>query len=189
MVVLPGFGRGVGLAGWSGRAVVPGVPGCAPAPTAPGRAPFRRWGGSCWSGGCGQGAEPLPAGEERVLPGPVGADHEDPLAGVTGEAGWDMPDPVAERVRVGVSQVRVVPAAEEAGPGGQVGGDVRGDDPAAVDLPGLRREVPQAHGLGGADAACLHDGVLAVDGVDVLRVVAAGDACDSAAGDVRAGNG
>jgi hypothetical protein len=29
--------------------------------------------------------------------------------------------------------------AEEAGPGGQVGGDVRGDDPARVDLPGLGR--------------------------------------------------
>ena len=83
---------------------------------------------------------------------------------------------VAERVRVGFPQVRVVAVAEEAGPGGQVGGDVRGDDPAAVDLPGLRREVPQAHGLRGADAAGLDDGVLAVDDVDVLRVVAARDA-------------
>jgi hypothetical protein len=33
------------------------------------------------------------------------------------------------------------------------------------------REVPQAHGLGGADAARLDDGVLAVDRVDVLGVV------------------
>jgi hypothetical protein len=46
------------------------------------------------------------------------------------------------------------------------------------------REVPQAHGLGGADAAGLDDGMLAVDGVDVLGVVAAGDAGDPGAGDV-----
>jgi hypothetical protein len=40
-----------------------------------------------------------------------------------------MPDPVAERVRVGALQIRVVAVAEQAGLGGQVGGDVRGDDP------------------------------------------------------------
>src|SRR5580700_10012995 len=128
----------------------------------------RRRDGSCWSGWRWQGAELLPAGEERVLPWPVRADLQDSLPGVDGEAGGDVPDPVAERVRVGVPQLAVVAAAEEAGPGGQVGGDVRRDDPAAVDLPGLRREVPQAHGLGGADAARLDDGVLAVDHVDVL---------------------
>jgi hypothetical protein len=33
-----------------------------------GRAPFGRWDGLCWSGWCGQGAEPLPAGQERLLP-------------------------------------------------------------------------------------------------------------------------
>ena len=41
--------------------------------------------GSCWSGGCGQCAEPLPAGEECLLPGPVRADGEGPLPGVAGE--------------------------------------------------------------------------------------------------------
>ncbi len=51
------------------------------------------------------------------------------------EAGGEVPDPVAERIGVGVPQVCVVAVAEEAGPGGQVSGDVRGDDPAAVDLP------------------------------------------------------
>ena len=100
--------------------VVPGVPGCAPVPTAPGL--------------------------------------------------------VAERVRIGVPQLCVVAVAKQAGPGGDVGGDARGDGPAAVDLPGLRRRVAQAHGPGGADTAGLHDGVLAVDGVDVLGVVAAGHA-------------
>ena len=39
-MLLPGFGRGVGLAGVACRAVVPGVPGFAPAPTAPDRSPF-----------------------------------------------------------------------------------------------------------------------------------------------------
>jgi hypothetical protein len=74
-----------------------------------------------------------------VRPWPVRADGQGPLPGVAGEAGGDVPDP--ERVRVGFPQVRVVAVAEEAGPGGQVGGDVRGDDPAGVDLPGLRGEV------------------------------------------------
>jgi len=89
--------------------------------------------GSCGSGACWQGAEPLPASEERVLPWPVGADLEVPLPGMMGEAGGDVPDPVAESVRVGVPQVLVVVESEEVGPGGQV----RGDDPAAVDPPGL----------------------------------------------------
>ena len=48
--------------------------------------PLVSWDGLCWSGGCWQGAEPLPAGEEGILPGPVGADLEDALAGVMREA-------------------------------------------------------------------------------------------------------
>jgi hypothetical protein len=108
---------------------------------------------------------------------------------VAGEPGGDVPDSVAECVRVGVAEFIVVMAAEEAGPGGEGGGDVRGEDPAGVDLPGFRGEVPQAHGLGGADAARLDDGVLAVDGVDVLGVVAAGNAGDADVGDVGAGDG
>jgi len=39
-VLLPGFGRGVWLAAGAGRVVVPGVPGSAPAPTAPGNPPL-----------------------------------------------------------------------------------------------------------------------------------------------------
>jgi hypothetical protein len=94
-------------------------------------------GGFCRSGVGRQGAEPLPAGEEGFLPGPVGADGEGSLPGVPGQPGWKMPDPVAERVRGGVAEFEVVGVAEEAGPGGEVGGDVRGEDPAGVDLPGL----------------------------------------------------
>jgi hypothetical protein len=44
----------------------------------------------------------------------------------------------AECVRLGVPQVRLVMEAEEPGPGGEVGGDVRGEDPSFVDLPGFR---------------------------------------------------
>ena len=51
------------------------------------------------------------------------------------EAAGNVPNPVAERVRLGVPESFLVVEAEEAGPGGEVGGDVRGDDPAAVDLP------------------------------------------------------
>ena len=40
IVLLPGFGCDVCLAVGAGRAVVPGVSGCAPAPTAPDRSPF-----------------------------------------------------------------------------------------------------------------------------------------------------
>jgi hypothetical protein len=44
IVQLPGFGCDVCLAVGAGRAVAPGVPGCAPAPTAPGGPPFVRLG-------------------------------------------------------------------------------------------------------------------------------------------------
>jgi hypothetical protein len=47
-----------------------------------------------------------------------------------------VPDP-AEGVRGGVAEFAVV-QAQEAGPCREVGGDVRGQDPAGVDLPGLR---------------------------------------------------
>src|SRR4029077_14531208 len=95
----------------------------------------------------------------------------------------------AERVRVGFPKVRIVAEAEEAGPGSEVGGDVRSEHPAAVDLPGLRWQVPQAQGLRGPDTAGLHDSVLAVHGVDVLGMMAARDAGNPAVGVVRAGDG
>jgi hypothetical protein len=107
----------------------------------------------------------VPAGEEGVFPWPVGADGEGSLAGVAGKPGGQVPDPVAEGVRVRGAELAVV-QSEKAGPCCEVGGDVRGQDPADVDLPGLRREVPQPHGLGGTDAAGLDDGVLAVQDAD-----------------------
>jgi hypothetical protein len=103
--------------------------------------------GSCWSGGCGQGAEALPAGDEGVGPWPVGADREGPLAGEAGEAGWQVPDPVAEGVRVGVPELFVVAVAEEAGPGGDVRGEDVGDDRVMVARVLVRSAL--VSGLGG----------------------------------------
>jgi hypothetical protein len=62
-----------------------------------------------------------------------------------------VPDPVAERIRVGFLHVRVVMVAEEAGPGGEVGGDVRGgrSNPLSrsgrslEDMPASTQAVPQ----------------------------------------------
>jgi hypothetical protein len=52
---------------------------------------------------------------------------------VADEPGGDVPDAVAERVRLGVPEFFLVVEAEEPCPGGEVGGDVRGEDPALVD--------------------------------------------------------
>jgi len=99
---------------------------------------FRSAGVGCgWSGGCWQGAEPLPARQECLLPWPVRADLEDALPGVVHEAGREVPDPVAQRVRLGFLEVGAVVEAQQPVPGGQVSGDVGGQDPAAVDLPGF----------------------------------------------------
>jgi hypothetical protein len=95
---------------------------------------------------------------------------------VANKAGGQVPDPVTERVRGGVPEFGLVVEADEAGPGGEVGGDVRGEDPAAVDFPGLRRKIPESHGLGGADAAGPGGGVVALEHVDELGVLAAGHA-------------
>ena len=46
-----------------------------------------------WSGRCGQGAQPVPAGQEGVLPGPGPAELEDALAGVAGQPGGQAQEP------------------------------------------------------------------------------------------------
>src|SRR6266849_8564729 len=71
LIVLCRFFRPWCLAsGFPAAAVLPMCSEAAPAPTAPGRAPFRSQGRDGWSGRLWQGAQPLPAGQEGVLPGP-----------------------------------------------------------------------------------------------------------------------
>lgn len=80
--------------GWwrGGAAGVPGGTGFHVAGM--GLLPCRR-DNSRWSARRRQDAEPVPAGEEGIVPGPVRADLEDPLAGVADEPGGQVPDPVA----------------------------------------------------------------------------------------------
>src|ERR1035438_7375126 len=130
IVLVPGFGFGVWLLLACSRASQPGAPGFAPAPTAPGVLLSCRRGGSCWSGGCGQCGQPLPAGQERLLPRPVRADLQDALPGVPDEAGGDVPEPVTQGIRLGVLQALAVVKAEEPGAGGQARGGVPGQHPA-----------------------------------------------------------
>src|SRR5215469_11499370 len=65
------------VAGWR-VAVLPDVLGVAPVPTAPGGLLSGLEGRGGWSVGCGQGAQPLPAGQERLFPGPGAADLQRP---------------------------------------------------------------------------------------------------------------
>src|SRR5689334_5166761 len=67
-------------------------------PEGPGhlRPPFPgRGDGGGWSGGCGQGAQPLPAGQERLLPGPGAADLQHALPDVADQPGGQAQQPVA----------------------------------------------------------------------------------------------
>ena len=89
--VLPVFDRGVWLAGFRRVAVLPDVLGAAPAPTAPGRLLSVSQGRGGWSGGLWQDAEPLPAGQESLLPGPGPADLQDALPGVACQPGGQRP--------------------------------------------------------------------------------------------------
>ena len=115
-------------------------PGCAPAPTAPGWSSFRvarvvRAG----QAGAGRAQRRCQQVRKASGPWPVGADRQGPLPGVAGRAGPAGARPGSGAYRGWLPAARVVVVAEEAGPGGQVGGDVRGDHPARVDLPGFQR--------------------------------------------------
>ncbi len=50
-------------------------------------------GRSGWSGGCRQGAQPLPAGQEHLLPGPGAADLQDAGAGGADQSGGQAQQP------------------------------------------------------------------------------------------------
>src|SRR5690348_9957154 len=68
------FWVGVFLVSVGGCAMLPGVPGRAPAPTALGWSSFRVDGIIVLVRRVREDAQPPPAGEERVLPRPVGTD-------------------------------------------------------------------------------------------------------------------
>jgi hypothetical protein len=134
IVLVPGIGRVVCLLSGSGRVV---VPRCAPAPTAPGCA-SSPVAGLIRAGqmGAGRGHSRCQPVRNASFQGQSGSSSR--CACGAGRAGRECARRLAERVWVGFPQLLVVAEAEEAGPGGQVGGDVRGDAPAAVDLPGFR---------------------------------------------------
>jgi hypothetical protein len=85
----------------------------------------------------------VPAGEERLAP--VAADGQPSAAGVAGELGGQMPQPVAQRGGFGVGEVVDVVQAEQPIPGVQATGEVGGSiQPQLVDqaeLGSLRRPV------------------------------------------------
>jgi hypothetical protein len=78
-----------------------------------GTAPFRSQGRDGWSGGLSQDAEPLPAGQECLLPGPGAADLQLAGAGVADQPGGQAQQPVAQRVRLGIFEVVAVVQAEQ----------------------------------------------------------------------------
>src|SRR5690348_6135623 len=61
-----------------------------------------------WSGGLWQGAQPFPAGQERLLPGAGAADLQHAGAGMADEPGREAEQPVAQRVRFGVLEIVLV---------------------------------------------------------------------------------
>jgi hypothetical protein len=100
-VLASGFGFAVCLLSRGGRAVVPGIPEYAPAPTAPGWS-FRVAGIVCVVMRGADGAQSRCRQVRKVFPGPVPADGQDLPPGVMGEACGQVPHPVAERVRLGI---------------------------------------------------------------------------------------
>jgi hypothetical protein len=133
IVPVPVFGCGVCLAGGAGGATAPGVPGCAPTLTVPG------WVSFLVGEMIGAGQADAVRAQSRCQQA-RNASFQDqcrlmamgPLPGVAGQAGRDVPDAVAGRVRVGASDLGVVAVAEDARPGGQFGGDVGRDDAPAM---------------------------------------------------------
>ena len=128
-----------------------------------------------WSAGTGvtgqagaaQGAQPVPAGQEGVFPGPGAADLQHPGAGAGGPAGRaGSTQPVAQRARLGAlrSSQSYRPSSRTRRPGWW---RCWWRHPAAVHQPGLRWQVVQAHRLRRPHLV-LDDGVLGVQHVGEL---------------------
>jgi hypothetical protein len=84
----------------------------------------------CWSGGLGEGADPVPGGDDRGCPGPGGGDFEVAPAAAAGQAAGGVQDAVAQRFRLGAGEVAV--EGKVAQPGEQGGSGQRRGEPGAV---------------------------------------------------------
>ena len=110
-----------------------------------------------------QGADGGERGDEVGGPGPGGREAEVSSSGAVGQAGGDVQEPVAQRLRLARLQGRG--QREQAQPRGQVGGDRGGQRPGLVDGVLAGREPADAAVLGVADPA-LDAGVGAVPGFE-----------------------
>jgi hypothetical protein len=91
------------------------------------------------------------------------------------QAGGQMPQFVAQGVRFGVREAVRIVQSQQPGPGFEITGEIRGEHPATVDRPGLRREIVQATGLVAADPV-FHHRVRAVQNIKPLRMLRTRDA-------------
>jgi hypothetical protein len=82
------------------------------------------------AGGCGQGAQAVPAGGECLPPGPGPADLQYPGAGVADQTGGQAQQAVAQRIRFGVLEVVAVVQAQQAGRPGRCRASTRPRAPA-----------------------------------------------------------
>ena len=91
------------------------------------------------------------------------------MAGMTDQAGGQVPESVAQDVGFGVSaRPSISCMAQQPGPGCEVTGEARREHPSAVDGSGLGGEVAQATGLVAAHLF-FHHRVRAVQDVEPLR--------------------
>src|SRR5436190_5175155 len=118
----------------------------------------------CWSGGLGQGADPVPGGHDHRCPGPGGGDFEVLPTAAAGQAGGGVQDAVAQFFGLGAGEVAV--EGEQPQPGEQGGGGQRGGEPGAVDGQLVAGKFADPGVFAGADGV-LNPCVNPVGGVDI----------------------
>jgi hypothetical protein len=114
---------------------------------------------------CGQGAQPAEGCGERSCPAPVAVDLEPEFAAPAHESGGDVQQSVAQRLRFGAGQARVVVEQDGLSPGDEVDRGQRAGEPGLVDRELAGWESAQA-GVFAASDAVLDSGVAAVAGVE-----------------------
>ena len=85
----------------------------APAPTAPGRPPFRVAGTEIWLVSLVRAGRTAAASRPGMPPGPGAADLQHAGAGVADQPGGQAQQPVAQRVRLGVFEVLAEPCTQD----------------------------------------------------------------------------